>query len=1053
MIKNILQALIISLFFNIAVIPQAKISKPLKANDNATYTKLNINNISTYYYNNGDTDLNPSDNSGFEFPKNSGRTAIFESGFVWGTKIAGDTIPRVCGSTYGSGLQPGIIKADGTASDPSSPKYRIYRVRPDVYPGGPQVDLSAEAKEEGTTEQQLRAQYEGDWTQWPADIGAPYVDKNNNGKYDPAVDIPGVNGAGQTVWYVTNDLDSVKAKKLYGTSSIGMEMQVTAWAYNREGALGNTEFRKYKLINKSKPAISNTGITYDSMYVSYWSDAELGYVGDDYLGTDTANNFLYVYNGNDIDIDYSPLPPPAIAYNLIQGPMVDSPGSTAMFDGRIIQDKKNLKITASTAFDVGDPNLSSPAMGYNPLGSVEFYRFMQGLSFFGDPKIDPVSKKKTTFYAPGDPVNKSGWFEGMYPPGDRRGIISSGPFYMAPGDTQEVVYAITAAGGTDRFNSIKLLRYYNDVIATFYRNGLNVSPKLPVVKADINYDLNGINLDWGNDPALKVTIENFNKDGYSFQGYNVYQLPYPEFNFRQDGVRLATFDKIDGIENIQGSVMDENSGYAKTGVLQFGSDSGIQRSLRVTRDSVTGNHLINGKRYYFAITGYYYNPNNSTAAIESLLKVVSTVYREDAPGLKYNDSLNVIHSAGQSDFNNIVYAAVYDPQKMNSKKYSIVIGRDSIKYSSNYYYSFLVWDLIDSTNNKILINKQNNIQGAIFELPDEGIRVGVNIPSNALIDYHKYFSSYDQTVKSKPNTNPLRLVDIRIFGGSDGTARAYNQFPGGGNSVTDEDLKQDLLFRFSGIRESGVSTPEDTIIVSGGSIATLVNKDMTISKRVRIPFELWEIDNNRQINVAIYSRNADSKDPWGNSGTPLYYRSEGRSYIVPVATTYNESASVNDVSLTSQKATWGLFFDNTGSFSVSLGIRGWMKSHWDTGDELVVHYTAPVSAGDVYSFTTPAFKPGTGQEFIPGEYKLYQNYPNPFNPSTSIRYNVPKKGFVKINIYNILGQLVKSLVNKEVNKGLYQADFNASLLASGIYIYTMNVDGNFYYAKKMILMK
>ncbi len=944
--------------------------------------------------------------------------------------------------------------SDGTASDPSNPKYRIYRVRPDVYPGGPQVDLSGEAKEEGTTEQQLRTQYEQDWTQWPADIGAPYVDKNNNGVYDPSADIPGVKGADQTLWYVANDLDSLQAKRLYGTSSIGMEMQVTAWAYNREGALGNTQFRKFKLINKSKPSINSTGITYDSMYVTYWSDPDLGYVGDDYLGTDTTNNFIYVYNGNDIDIDYSPLPPPAIAYNLIQGPVVDSPGSTAMFDGRIIQDKKNLNISASIAFWGGGANLGDPPMGYSPWGSIEFYRFMRGLYSTGDPMIDPVSKKITTFYAPGDPVKQSGWFEGIEkPPGDRRSIMSSGPFNMAPGDTQEVVYAITAAGGTDRLNSIKLLRYYNDEIATFYQNGLNISPGLPVVKADINYDLNGINLDWGNDRALNDTIENFNKDGYSFQGYNVYQLPYPEYNFRQDGVRLATFDKIDGIKNIPGAVMDQSSGYKKSGTLQFGSDSGIQRSLRVSRDSVTENHLINGKKYYFAVTGYYYNPNNSTPAIESLFKVVSTVYREDASGLKYNDSLNVIHSAGQSDFDNIVYAAVYDPQKMNSKKYSIVFDRDSVKYG-NYYYSFLVWNLIDSTNNRILINKQDNIQGTIFELPYYGIRLGVSIPSNDLTDYHKSFSSYDQTVKANPNTNPLKIVDVRIFAGPE-TGRAYKMFPGGGDSVSDEDLKQDLEFRFTGVRESGASTPEDTSIKSGGSMATLVNQDKTISKRVRIPFELWEVERNRQINVAIYSRNANysDPDPWGSNGTPLYYRAEGRSYIVPVATDYNEYASVNDVTLTSPKATWGLFFDNTGSFSWSLGIHNNLKSHWDTGDELVVHYTVPVSAGDVYSFTTPVYKPATGQEFIPGEYKLYQNFPNPFNPSTSIRYNVPQKGFVKLNIYNVLGQLVTSLVNKEVDKGLYQADFNAASLASGIYIYTMNVDGNFYYAKKMILVK
>ncbi len=1052
MAKNLLRTLIIFLYFNIGIIPQAKISKPLKIEDNSTYTMLNINNISTFYYNNGDTDLNPgniSSYSGFEFPKNSGRTAILESGLVWGTKIAGDTIPRVCGSTYGSGLQPGIIKADGTASDPSSPKYRIYRVRPDIYPGGPQVDLSAEAKEEGTTEQQLRTQYERDWTQWPADIGAPYDDKNNNGVYDPAVDIPGVKGADQTLWYVANDLDSLKAKRLYGTSSIGMEMQVTAWAYNREGALGNTEFRKFRLINKSKPSISSTGITYDSMYVTYWSDPDLGYAGDDFIGTDTTNNFLYVYNGNDIDIDYSPLPPPAIAYNLIQGPVVDSPGSTALIDGRTIQDKKNLNISASIAFWGGGANLGDPPMGYSPWGSIEFYRFMQGLYSTGDPMIDPVSKKITTFYAPGDPVNQSGWFEGIEKPsGDRRGIISSGPFNMAPGDTQEVVYAITAAGGTDRLNSIKLLRFYNNELSSFYRGGLEIAPQLPSVSLKADYDLNGINLDWGYDRAAVDKIEKFSKDGYNFEGYNIYQIPDSEYNFKQDAVRLGTFDINDGIKNIQGSVMDENSGYAKTGTLQFGNDSGIQRNFRVARDSINGIYLIAGRQYNFAVTGYYYNPGKSPSTVENLLNVSSVKYKEDEPGLKYNDSLSVIHSEGKSDSKGIIYASILDPKLMNGHTFRVAFYNDTVK--TNFYsYPAVTWSLFDSTDNKVLLNREINTAGSIFDLPQNGIRVGVELKKKDLVSYKQTFSSYTQTVKANPNTSPLKLSDILIFSGTDNTSRAYNFFPGAGGSVTNEDLKTDLLFRFSGTRASNSDSPEDTVITSGGSIATLVNKDKTIAKRVRIPFELWEVDRNRQINVAIYSRNADFNDPWGNSGTPLYYRSKGRSYIVPVASAYNANASTSDVGLTSPKATWCLFFDAMGSFVFPYNI----KSHWDTGDELVVHYTNPISTGDIYSFVTPVYKPTVGEDFIPGEYKLYQNYPNPFNPSTNIRYNVPKSGNVKINIYNLLGQLVNTLVNKEMNEGLYQVQFNAASLASGVYIYTLNVDGTFYYAKKMILVK
>lgn len=1044
MIKNILRALIIFLFFNIAIIPQNKISNRLTANNNITYTKLNINNISTYYYNNGDTDINPRSNSGFVFPKNSGKTAIFESGLVWGTKIAGDTIPRVCGSTYGSGLQPGIIKADGTAADPSSPKYRIYRVRQDVYPGGQQVDLSGEAKEEGTTEQQLRTQYEQDWTQWPADIGAPYVDKNNNGVYDPAVDIPGVKGADQTLWYVANDLDSVQAKKLYGTSSIGMEMQVTAWAYNREGALGNTEFRKFKLINKSKPAISSTGITYDSMYVSYWSDPDLGSSGDDFVGTDTTNNFLYVYNAYETDYKYNPLPPPAIAYNLVQGPVVDSPGSTALFDGRTLQDKKNLNIISSIAFAGGDPNLGDPPLGLSYLGSIEFYYAMKGYYTTGIPMLDPVTKQPTTFYAPGDPITQSGWIGGKdLPAGDRRCLMTTGPFTMSPGDTQEVVYAITAGGGTDRLNSVKLLRYYNGELNSFYRNNLGITPAIPVVSAKASYDLNGINLNWGYDQAAVDKVENFNQNGYSFEGYNVYQLNNPEsnFNFKQNALRLGTFDKNDGIKNISGIVMDESSGYGKPGTIQFGNDTGLKRSLLIVSDSLTNFRLIKGKPYYFAVTGYYYNPNKTPNAIENILSIFSVTYQDSIPGLKYADSLKVTHIAGSAGVRNLIYASIYNPKLMNGHTYHVTFSKKSIDpgYPNTRDFS---WSLTDSTENITLLTDQKSILGNIIELPDPGIRIGVTVTAREIWGYKHGFSDYEQTVKTDPNTNPLNLTDYSGYSSS----RA-NLFFDGGDQATDEDLKQDLEFRFTGTRVTNSSFPEDTVISSGGSIATIVNKDYSISKRVRIPFELWEVERNRRINVVIYSFNRYGNAPWGNDGTPLYYRSEGLSYIVPVATAYNPNATVNDVNLNNPKATWILFFAPNDNFGYGK------KSHWDTGDKMVAHYTTPLGDGDVYSFTTPVYKAGNGEVFNPTEYKLYQNYPNPFNPVTSIRYNLPQKGFVNIKVYNILGQLVKTLVNKEMNKGLYQADFNAASLASGVYIYTLSIDGSFYYAKKMILMK
>jgi hypothetical protein len=90
--------------------------------------------------------------------------------------------------------------------------------------------------------------------------------------------------------------------------------------------------------------------------------------------------------------------------------------------------------------------------------------------------------------------------------------------------------------------------------------------------------------------------------------------------------------------------------------------------------------------------------------------------------------------------------------------------------------------------------------------------------------------------------------------------------------------------------------------------------------------------------------------------------------------------------------------------------------------------------------------------FIPSLYILAQNYPNPFNPSTVIKYQIPKSELVKLNIYNVLGKEVKTLVKEIQDAGVHEVEFNGKDLSSGIYFYSLNA-GSFSSTKKMILMK
>jgi len=88
----------------------------------------------------------------------------------------------------------------------------------------------------------------------------------------------------------------------------------------------------------------------------------------------------------------------------------------------------------------------------------------------------------------------------------------------------------------------------------------------------------------------------------------------------------------------------------------------------------------------------------------------------------------------------------------------------------------------------------------------------------------------------------------------------------------------------------------------------------------------------------------------------------------------------------------------------------------------------------------------------PKEFSLSQNYPNPFNPSTVIQYAIPTASNVKIEIFNITGENVATLVDGFKSEGYHEVSFNASGLPSGIYLYRISA-GAFVSTKKMMLMK
>jgi hypothetical protein len=108
--------------------------------------------------------------------------------------------------------------------------------------------------------------------------------------------------------------------------------------------------------------------------------------------------------------------------------------------------------------------------------------------------------------------------------------------------------------------------------------------------------------------------------------------------------------------------------------------------------------------------------------------------------------------------------------------------------------------------------------------------------------------------------------------------------------------------------------------------------------------------------------------------------------------------------------------------------------------------------GDVYTFMPINLLPVETAGELPSGFALLQNYPNPFNPSTTIRYGLPSRSHVTLTVFNTLGQRVATLVEGEQEAGYHEAVFDASGLASSVYLYRLQA-GNQVESRKMILMK
>lgn len=223
---------------------------------------------------------------------------------------------------------------------------------------------------------------------------------------------------------------------------------------------------------------------------------------------------------------------------------------------------------------------------------------------------------------------------------------------------------------------------------------------------------------------------------------------------------------------------------------------------------------------------------------------------------------------------------------------------------------------------------------------------------------------------------------------------------------------------------SGNPVPEPTVITTG---------EIGDSANGRVEAEMWESVLVEFENVTVIAANADGGNNYGEmliddntGGTRVELQDGLHSY-------HNNWADVgSDPARTIEILTGD-------SFDALVGVM-----YYSFGDYKLL----PRQDSDFIGYTTDLEDEGV----TPSVYAVSQNYPNPFNPTTTIQYELPEASAVSVKVYDILGREVANLVDEFKNAGSYKVSFDASKLASGVYVYRIEA-GKFNSVKKMVLMK
>jgi hypothetical protein len=1002
--------------------------------------RIDVNNISMFLTNEGSFAYDVANLSGYGgeglfYPKGAGKTAVFAAG-PWISGIINDTL-HVTVAEYSQEWGPGNVSIPGSPGNPagtsaphSNPdfvEYKMVRWTGDPADSAHVTRSAADLAADPAADPLVHHSW-SEYMSGAAPYGAPtrIYRLPNPASPGDSIDVPGPDVAGDMMcWSVYNDADGSRHTNEAGTTQpMGLEVQQTTFAYNRQGALGNTIFLKYRIINKG---INNI----HDMYFSQWCDPDLGGFTDDLVGCDTLpdrsgkpRSLGYCYNSTNNDQEYGSAPP-AVGFDFFQGPR-DSLGA----------------ILPMTSFN-------KYVNGTDPQSYIATRNYQLGLNSDSSDVIDPFGKL-TRFNVAGDPVapGPADWLDNQG--ADKRMMLSSGPFRMLPGDTQTVVVGLVIGQGNDRLSSVSGLRFNDDFAQAAFDSSFNLPSPPAQPKVVVSQDHGKVTLSW--DAASRTS---YVQPGYKFEGYNVYQGSTVAGPWK----RLQTFDEIDNIRVIFDQFFDPVTGQLITAYpVAYGSDDGIQFSYSTTQDAVRGGGLHDGTQYYFAITSYSYNPTGLPKVLENAQAVVRVMPQRAAGGTNLNTAGISAVTYLQKDpskppATDVVSVNVVNPEKVTGHTYKVtfqpnnppifgMVGSDTATVKDS-------WSLTDSTTGAVLLSGQLNRRGDSDYRVVDGIQV---------IESGAYFPKLQSVVFSgtPQGAVPLGAVNFGMgfFGGG---ADAGANFLGSTidpaaqpDSFTSVEIRfgvQQNAYRYFRCAKAsdGSAPPQGRAYTYGGFWPC--------------NFQVWDTVHNRQLDAFFVERMLTADDgtflplasqppsqdsTWDPGAHPSTTDGLGdREYLFVVTTPYSATP----------KAAWaqdGVANGNGPEMYAITAVED-SVSGLVAGEKLTFTWANPATPNDVYAFSTTKLAQNNAAlakvnlariRAVPNPYYSHSAYElNQFN--RIIRFvNLPEA--CTIRIFNLAGQLVRTLHKTDPTVSVL--DWNILTdsqlpVGSGVYIYHVDAPG------------